>query len=198
MGSSEDVIERQVNMSIIYGEHVRLRAAEREDVNKFHEWVNDPEVTRGLALYLPMSFADEENWFSSLAKRDPREKPLAIEVNKGKNWKLIGNCGVFDIDGVSSSAELGIMIGDKSEWNKGYGAEVMGLLVKHCFETLNLNRASLKVYTENVRAVRSYEKAGFVLEGRLREAVYKFGKYDDVLIMSVLRSEWMSRNKERH
>lgn len=195
MGSSEDVIERQATMSIIYGERVRLRAVEREDVNKFHEWVNDPEVTRGLALYLPMSFLDEENWFNLLAKRDPREKPLAIEVNKGKNWKLIGNCGVFDLDSVNRSAELGIMIGDKSEWNKGYGAEVMSLLVKHCFETLNLNRAFLKVYTENIRAVRSYEKAGFVLEGRLREAVYKFGKYDDVLIMSVLRSEWASRTR---
>ena len=184
-------------MSIIYGKRVRLRAVEREDVNKFHEWVNDPEVTRGLALYLPMSFSDEENWFNSLAKRDQREKPLAIEIRKGKNWKLIGNCGVFDLDSVNRSAELGILIGDKSEWNKGYGSEVMSLLVKHCFETLNLNRAFLKVYTENIRAVRSYEKAGFVLEGRLREAVYKFGKYDDVLIMSVLRSEWILQNKEK-
>ena len=184
-------------MSIIYGKRVRLRAVEREDVGKFHEWVNDPEVTRGLSLNLPMSFADEENWINSLAKRDQREKPLAIEIRKGKIWKLIGNCGVFDLDSINSSTELGIMIGDKSEWNKGYGSEVMSLLVKHCFETLNLNRVFLKVYTENIRAVRSYEKAGFVLEGRLREAVYKFGKYDDVLIMSVLRSEWTSRNKEK-
>ncbi len=184
-------------MSIIYGERVRLRAVERDDVLKFHEWVNDPEVTRGLAMYLPMSLADEENWVNSLANRDQKEKPLAIEVRKGKNWKLIGNCGVFSIDSVNSSAELGIMIGDKTEWNKGYGSEIMSLLVRHCFETLNLNRAYLKVYTENIRAVRSYEKAGFVLEGRLREAVYKHGKYDDVLIMSVLRSEWTSRNKEK-
>ena len=183
-------------MSILYGKHVRLRAVEREDVNKFHEWVNDPEVTRGLALYLPMSFADEENWFTSFARRDQKEKPLAIEIRKGRNWKLIGNCGVFDLDPVNRSAELGILIGDKSEWNKGYGSETMSLLLRHCFETLNLNRAMLRVYTENIRAVRSYEKAGFALEGRLREAVYKFGKYDDVLIMSVLRSEWTSRNKE--
>ncbi len=184
-------------MSVIYGNRVRLRAVEREDVSKFHEWVNDPEVTRGLALYLPMSFADEESWFNSLASRDPKVKPLAIEIRKGKTWKLIGDCGVFDLDSVNRSAELGILIGEKSEWNKGYGAEVMSLLVRHCFETLNLNRAFLRVYTENIRAVRSYEKAGFVLEGRLREAVYKFGKYDDVLVMSVLRSEWMSRTKEK-
>jgi RimJ/RimL family protein N-acetyltransferase len=183
-------------VSIIYGEHVRLRAAEREDIKIFHEWVNDPEVTRGLAMFLPYSFVDEENWFNSLAKRDQKEKPLVIEVRKSKAWKMIGNCGVFDIDAVNRSAELGIMIGEKSEWNKGYGSEVMSLLVRHCFQTLNLNRAFLRVYTDNVRAVRAYEKAGFTLEGRLREAVYKFGKYDDVLIMSVLRSEWMSRKKE--
>ena len=183
-------------MSIIFGKRVRLRAVEHEDVKKFHEWVNDPEVTRGLAMYLPMSLADEENWFNSHAKRDPKEKPLAIEVRKGKTWKLIGNCGVFEIESVNSSAELGIMIGEKSEWNKGYGSEVMTLLVRHCIETLNLNRVFLRVYTDNIHAVRSYEKAGFVLEGRLREAVYKFGKYEDVLVMSVLRSEWMSRKKD--
>ena len=196
MGSGKVVNEWQVQMSIIYGERVRLRAAEHEDVKKFHEWVNDPEVTRGLAMYLPMSLTDEENWFNSLAKRDPKEKPLVIEVRKGKTWKMIGNCGVFDVEPVNSSAELGIMIGDKSEWNKGYGSEVMALLVCHCIETLNLNRVFLRVYTDNIRAVRSYEKAGFVLEGRLREAVYKFGKYEDVLIMSVLRSEWLARKKD--
>lgn len=182
-------------MSIIYGERVRLRANEREDLPKFHEWVNDPEVTHNLGLYLPMSMADEEKWFDS--QRDPNEKPLSIEIRKGKGWKLIGNCGVFGIENANRSAELGIMIGDKSEWDKGYGAEVMSLLLRHCFGTLNLNRAFLRVYADNVRAVRSYEKAGFVLEGRLREAVYKHGKYDDVLIMSVLRSEWTKRKKEK-
>lgn len=183
-------------MSIMYGKRIRLRAAEREDVGKFHEWVNDPEVTRGLALYLPMSMQDEMNWFEGLSKRDPHQRPLAIEVRKGKAWKLIGNCGVFDIELTHRSAELGIMIGDKLEWNKGYGSEAMTLLLHHCFETLNLNRAFLRVYEDNVRAVRSYEKAGFVLEGRLRQAVYKHGKYEDVLFMSVLRSEWASRMKE--
>lgn len=184
-------------MSIIHGKRIRLRAVEREDIAKFHEYVNDPEVTRSLALYLPMSLADEEHWFENLGKRDPNEKPLAIEMRKGKGWTLIGNCGVFAIDWTNRSAELGIMIGEKSEWNKGYGAEAMSLLLRHGFETLNLNRLFLRVYSENVRAVRSYEKAGFVLEGRQREAVYKHGNYDDVLFMSVLRSEWMSRNKEK-
>ena len=184
-------------MSIIYGKRIRLRAVEREDVQKFHEWVNDPEVTRGLMMNLPMSMRDETDWFEGLAKREMSQRPLSIEIRKGKAWKLIGNCGVFGIESENRSAELGIMIGEKSEWNKGYGAEAMTLLLRHGFETLNLNRIALRVYSENVRAVRSYEKAGFVLEGRMREAVYKHGNYDDVLIMSVLRSDWTLRMKEK-
>jgi RimJ/RimL family protein N-acetyltransferase len=184
-------------MSIIYSERIRLRAVEREDVKKFCAWVNDPEVTHHLTLYLPMSVVDEENWFDSLSKRDQAEKPLAIEVRNGDGWKMIGNCGVFGIDPISRLGELGIMIGEKDEWDKGYGTATMRLLLRHCFDTLNLNRVYLHVYAENVRGKRAYEKAGFVEEGRLREAVYKRGKYDDVIVMSVLRSEWIFRKKEK-
>lgn len=197
MGSGVNVDEWKAQMSIIYGKRIRLRAVEREDLRIFHDWVNDPEVTRGLALYLPMSTVEEEHWYENMLKRDAHEKTFSVEARKGKGWKLIGNCGVFELSPVHRGGELGIMIGAKEEWDKGYGAETMTLLLRHCFETLNLNRAFLRVYAENVRAVRSYEKAGFVLEGRLREAVYKHGKYDDILVMSVLRSEWMSRPKEK-
>lgn len=189
-------------MSMIYGKQVRLRAMEREDVKHYYAWVNDPEVTHGLALYLPMSNVDEERWFERVTQGDPNEKPLAIEVRDGvpsgadHGWKLIGNCGVFSIEWVNSSAELGIMIGEKSAWNKGYGTEVMTLLLRHCFETLNLNRVFLRVYAENLRAIRAYQKAGFVEEGRLRQAVFKHGKYDDVILMSVLRSQWKARLEE--
>lgn len=182
---------------MIYGERIRLRAAEREDVKKFYIWINDPEVTLHLSLYLPMSMADEERWFDSLAKRDQSEKPLVIEIRDGDDWKMIGNCGVFGIEPANRLSELGIMLGEKDEWNKGYGTETMSLLLRHCFETLNLNRVFLHVYAENLRAIRAYEKAGFAVEGRLREAVYKHGRYDDVIVMSVLRSEWTVRKKEK-
>jgi len=184
-------------LSIIYGERVRLRAVEREDVKTFHQWVNDPEVTRNLSLYLPMSMFEEENWFNGMAQRDPNTRALAIDIRDGGGWRMIGNCAMFDIDWINRSGELGIMIGDKAEWNKGFGTEAMTLLQRHGFETLNLNRISLKVYADNARAVRAYEKAGFVREGRLRRAVYKHGSYDDVILMSVLCSEWMSRKEEK-
>lgn len=183
-------------MSIIYGKRIRLRAVEREDVKKYFEWVNDPEVTFGLSLYLPMSMTDEEKWFERASNRAPDEKPFAIEVRAGDDWRLIGNCTFFDIDSVAHAAEIGIMIGDKSLWNQGLGTETMGLLLRHGFETLNLNRIMLKVYADNPRAIRTYEKAGFKHEGALREAKFKHGRYDDVHIMSVLRREWDARKTE--
>jgi diamine N-acetyltransferase len=182
---------------MIYGKRIRLRGVERTDVPKSFEWINDPEVNEGLAIYLPMSLKDEEQWFEQIAQREQAEKPMAIEVSEGEGWKLVGNCGVFNIEWMHRAAELGIMIGDKSVWNKGYGTETMQLLVQHGFETLNLNRIYLRVYSTNPRAIRAYEKAGFIMEGTLRQAVYKHGKYSDVHIMSVLRSEWESKREKK-
>ena len=88
------------------------------------------------------------------------------------------------------------MIGAKQHWDQGYGSEALGLMVQHGFGTLNLNRISLRVFADNPRAMRSYEKAGFVQEGRLREAHYHDGAYVDVLVMSMLRSEWQDGGKK--
>jgi RimJ/RimL family protein N-acetyltransferase len=184
-------------VSRIYGERLRLRAIERADVGHFYEWVNDPEVTLGLSLYLPMSNLDEEHWFESIATRDSHERPLAIELREGEAWRLIGNCGAFAIEWVNRSAELGIMIGDKSAWNKGYGTEAMTLLAGHCFDTLNLHRVFLRVFADNLRARRSYQRAGFVEEGALRQAVFRRGAYQDAILMSLLRNEWSARAKEK-
>ncbi|MGH2581775.1 MAG: GNAT family N-acetyltransferase [Anaerolineales bacterium] len=170
---------------MIIGERVRLRSIERADLPRFVEWLNDPDVRINLAAYLPMSMAREE-----MMKRPSEEHALGIEARAGETWKLIGSCGLTDINWQERSAELGIMIGAKDEWNKGYGTEAMRLLCKHSFETLNLYRLYLHVYDDNPRAIRSYEKVGFIHEGRLRAARYENGRYTDVLSMSVLRPEW--------
>ena len=183
-------------MSIVYGKRVRLRGAERSDLEKFVAWINDPEVTAGLTLFLPMSTVDEEKWFENAMRRPQEEKPLVIDMKDGTDWRLIGNSSFFEFDWVARSAEVGILIGDKTVWNQGYGSEVMRLLLRHGFGTLNLNRIYLRVYAENKRAIRTYEKVGFVHEGRMRQAVYKNGFYSDVLYMSVLREEWDAVMKE--
>ena len=175
---------------MIPGKRVRLRAVERTDLPKFKEWLNDPEVTEGLSLYLPLSTADEEKWFETVMQDDPAQRPLAIEIQNGDNWQLAGNTGLFHLEWTNRSAEFGMFIGEKSIWSQGYGTEALELILQHAFHTLNLNRVYLRVFVSNPRARRSYEKAGFVLEGTLRQALFRHGQYVDVNVMSVLRSEW--------
>ena len=175
---------------MIYGDRVRLRHVEREDLPRFVDWLNDPDIRQGLMLYLPLSMAEEEQWFENMLKTPRDERPLVIEARSGESWRMIGNSGFHNLDWRSRNAELGIFIGDKSYWGQGYGTEVMRLLLHHGFTTLNLHLIYLRVYEDNKRAIRSYEKAGFVHDGRLRQAIYKGGEYVDLVYMSVLRSEW--------
>ena len=181
---------------MIYGERIRLRAIERDDLPRFVTWLNDPEVRHGLMMYLPLSQADEEQWFESMIKSPADQHPLMIEIITESGWVALGNCGLFGVDWRVRSAEFGIFIGAKQYWNQGYGTDAVRLMLKHGFETLNLNRIYLRVYGNNPRAERAYEKAGFVTEGRMREAHYDEGSYHDVIMMSVLRAEWEARQME--
>ena len=175
---------------MLFGKRIRLRGDERNDLPKFVNWLNDPKVRRYLSTDLPISQATEENWFENMLKRPPEEQSLGIEIEDGDGWKLIGNCGIFAINWRARSAEVGIFIGENSYWNKGYGTEVMRVLLRHGFGTLNLNRIFLRVDADNSGGIRTYEKAGFIHEARLRQAGFRDGDYRDELIMSVLRSEW--------
>ncbi len=178
---------------MITGNRVRLRAIEKDDIQHFVIWLNDVEVSNGLGIYHPLSMAYEEKWFENMLNRPVDEHPLLIEVFQADYWRAIGNCGFHNIEWRCRSAEVGIFIGEKGLWNQGFGTEAMKLLLNYGFETLNLNRIALDVYETNPRAIRSYEKAGFVLEGRKRQAMYKHGEYIDILVMSILRSEWESQ-----
>ncbi len=180
---------------MIIGERVRLRAMERQDLPRYVAWLNDPEVIQGLQIHYPLSQAQEEHWFENVLKKPVDEQPVAIEVLHEDTWKMVGNCGFFNIDWRCRSAEVGIFIGDKAVWNQGYGTQAMRLMLKHGFDNLNLNRIQLDVYETNPRAIRAYEKAGYTLEGRKRQAMVKGGMYIDVLIMSILRSEWIEQNR---
>jgi len=175
---------------VIYGSRLRLRAVERSDLPSFVSWLNDPEVREGLTLHLPLSHAEEEQWFEHMLTTPPAEHPLVIEIVSGEDWLPVGNCSFHQIDWRNRSAEVGIFIGAKTYWNQGYGTEAMELLLAHGFNTLNLNLIALRVFESNQGAIRAYEKAGFIREGRLRQAEYKNGKYEDIILMSVLRSDW--------
>jgi diamine N-acetyltransferase len=176
---------------MIYADRIRLRAVERDDIPRFVEWLNDPEVLAGLLINLPMATWDETRWFENLGNRPAEERPLAVDVRLPEGgWKHIGNVGLQQIEWTNRVAEFGIFIGDKACWNQGYGSEATRLTLKHGFETLNLNRIYLYVFETNPRAIRAYEKCGFVHEGKLRQSMYRNGSYIDALLMSMLRSEW--------
>lgn len=175
---------------MIYGERLRLRAIEKEDLPKFVEWLNDPDVRENLFVNHPFSSAQEEKWFEDLLSQPVYERPLCIDVKTETGWHMIGNLSLMDISNVNRSAELGIVIGDKDYWNQGYGTEAIHVLVNHAFKELNLHRVYLRVYDTNPRGMRCYEKVGFRHEGTQREAIFKDGRYIDMHMMSVLSTEW--------
>lgn len=175
---------------MIVGKNLRLRALEKEDLPKFVEWLNDPEVIENLFVDHPFSLAAEEQWFEGVMKSPMFERPLCIEVREGEHWKMIGNLSIMDINWQHRNGELGIVIGDKAEWGKGHGTEVISLYINHLFNELNLHRVWLRVYDANLAGIRCYEKVVFQHEGTLREAIYKHGQYIDMHVMSILSTEW--------
>ena len=171
---------------MIQGQKTKLRAIEREDLPIFVRWFNDPEVRQYLAMYMPMSMAEEEKWFERQLE-DQDGRVFAIETEDGAH---IGNIGLHSIDWKNRCAELGIAIGEKEYWGKGYGSDAIRTLLGFAFGEMNLHRVCLTAYAHNERAVRCYEKCGFRREGRLREARFSDGQYHDDLIMGILRKEF--------
>ena len=179
---------------MIIGKRVRLRGIERSDLPRFVEWLNDPDVKRGLAGVIPLSSSQEEAWFDGLKDRPKEEHPLGIEVKTPDGWLLVGNISLMNIDWRNRLAEVGIFIDEKGYWNQGYGRDAMVLILRHAFRNLGLNRIYLRVHETNPRAMHSYEKAGFVHEGRMRKALFQDGKFVDVLLMSTLQAEWQDED----
>jgi len=180
-------------MPYIYGKRIRLRAAEKEDIPTFLRWFNDPEVTENLMMTTPMARVEEESWYDCMMQKPATEHVMVIEISDGQqkpSYRAIGTCGFISIDWRNRSSEVGISIGEKSLWDQGYGTETMSLLIEHGFNTLNLHRIWLQVHSTNPRGIRAYEKAGFIHEGKFRQAEFKKGAYCDVHVMSILADEW--------
>lgn len=176
---------------MIAGEHIRLRAISKDDLPDFVTWINDPEVYCNLTVFYPHSFEQEEKWYEEILTHPVEEHPLAIEIREKNAWKLVGDISFLNFDQRERSAEVSIVIGEKNARDKDYDTEAMHLMVRHGFLNLNLNRIYLRVFETNKRGIRCYEKVGFKHEGRLREARYQEGHYIDILMMSILKNEWM-------
>ncbi|AMW33175.1 Protein N-acetyltransferase, RimJ/RimL family [Fervidobacterium changbaicum] len=167
------------------GKLATLRPMEVSDAQKFVQLINDEKTKEYLSLVFPMNQFLEEEW---IKKNAISHNQANFSIEAGDN--LIGSAGLMGIDWVARSAEYGIAIFDPNYWNKGIGTEVTQMMLRYAFEYLNLNRVWLRVFENNQRAIRVYEKCGFIQEGRMRQARYLKGQYFDVIIMSILADEY--------
>ena len=176
---------------MLLGERIRLRRPEREDLLRFRDWLNDPEVRRHLSLACPVGLSDEEQWFEDQFRQEPATRSYVIEAPRApEEWAPIGVVGFKGLDWRNRQVEFGLFIGDKTLWDGGYGTDATRTLVRFAFRELNLNRVHLRVYEDNVRAIRCYEKVGFKAEGRLRQDLFRDGRYLDTVVMGLLREEF--------
>ena len=176
-----------MNVRYYEGERIYLRPIELEDEPALRLWRNDPEVWATLKNVRPMNALREKEWIEKLYK-DTADVALAICLKDGH--RLIGACGLHQLRPVDRCAQFGILIGDREYQNQGYGTEATRLMLRFGFEELNLNRVGLSAFADNRRGIRAYEKAGFVREGCVRQALYRGGAYHDEVFYGLLRAEW--------
>jgi len=179
---------------MLIGERITLGPVKKEYIESYLKWFNDPEITQYLSMFRPLTRMMEEDWIENLKNREDTIAFAIIIPDENDGEKLIGNCGLHAIDWKNRVAEVGITIGEKEYQSKGYGTEAMEMLLDYGFKTVNLNRIQLRVYEFNNRAINSYNKIGFVKEGRMRQALFIKGEYHDIIFMSILQEEWL---KER-
>ena len=155
---------------MLQGKLVRLRAPERGDLPTFVRWFNDPEATQFLLRGPPMSLEEEEQWYADMLKREDRV--FCIETMEGK---LIGNIGIMQLDWTNRRAEIGVMIGEKEYWSRGYGTEAITLLLRYMFEELNLERVGLFATRPTCGRSAATRSAASAVEGKLRHHLFRNG-----------------------
>jgi RimJ/RimL family protein N-acetyltransferase len=178
---------------MLHGQLVRLRLVDRGDLGRFVTWIGEAELRRNLTLILPMSLEREDEWFEAQLRLPSELHPFAIERPAGDDWEHVGAAGLTNLDWRNRSVEIGLFIGEPGQRGQGLGTDVTRVLCDHAFATLNLHRVWLRVFADNARAVRVYERVGFVLEGRQRDADYRDGRYRDLVEYAMLRPEWEAR-----
>jgi len=169
---------------------IELREIKRTDLKKINQWRNDKELLDLLGNnYLFISAEIDKKWFDNYLMN--RDKSVRLAILDKKTGKYIGNVNLTSIHPINRSAEFSIFIGDKNYWSKGFGTVATIAVIEHGFYDLNLNRIYLTVLQNNKRALNAYKKIGFINEGTLREAVYKNSSFQNVILMSILKKNYI-------
>ncbi|MFX1312696.1 MAG: GNAT family N-acetyltransferase, partial [Promethearchaeota archaeon] len=149
---------------MLKGKKVKLGPVKKEYIDHYLRWLNNSELTQFLTWYRPLTREMEEDWYNNLKNRENFFIFAILLIEGDENEKIIGNCSI-DVNWINRVGTCGIIIGEKMFQGKGYGSEAMELLVYYGFNTLNLNRIQLEVFSFNIRALKSYQKVGFKEEG---------------------------------
>ena len=181
---------------MIEGTLINLRPVEDEDAAIFYRWFNDPEVTRFLGgiAFPNVSLADEQAYIQGLRGDTSRRNYMIVL----KDGAPIGTVGLRNFNWEARSCEVGLAIGEKQHWSKGYGGETLEIMQRMVFDSLNLHKRWLTCAASNERGLRAYRRVGFREDGRLRDDRFIDGRYYDTVVMSVLDHEYRARQTTAH
>lgn len=180
----------------LIGDDIYLRGIELADIDgKWFSWFNDKDVTKYMFNgTFPNTREGLIDYYEKTCVNNHNDIVLAI-IEKDSN-EHVGNIGIHRINYLYRRAELGIVIGEKSIWGKGYGSAACSLITRHCFNRLNLHKIFLRVAAENKGGIRAFEKAGFAVEAVLKDEIISDGRFCDSVYMSmfardIMKDEWV-------
>lgn len=155
------------------------------------KWSRDSEFWRLMDSGVARTFSvrNTKEW---IEKDQEKERPdhFIFAIYSLEDDHLIGDIGLGGVHWTHGDAFVGIGLGERQYWGKGYGTDAMRVILRYAFTELNLHRVSLDVFEYNPRAMRSYEKVGFSYEGRMRGMLNRDGKRWDFVYMGILKEEW--------
>ena len=173
----------------LQGDRVVLRPIEAADIEgPYLDWLNDYAVTRFLETgSAPTTRATLQRYLDTVAAAPGTVMLAIVEKETGLH---VGNVKLAGVHPLHRRADLGIMLGDKSRWGRGYAREAVALMLAYGFDRLNLNKIYLGVDVDNAAAVKVYEDLGFKIEGTQRQHLFRDGAYRDRHLMGILRDEF--------
>jgi RimJ/RimL family protein N-acetyltransferase len=175
--------------AILKGNKVVLRPFEDRDMSYLLDWYNDYELNR-LAGWSSSKITASKLKYNMVRSFGCDPMNLMIDNLSGKP---IGTIQLYELNNQDKSCKLGIRIGDRDYWSKGYGGDAVHTIVQYAFCKLDMYRVDLRVYEYNERAARCYQKCGFKFEGRTRKSAFIDGSYYDEILMGLLKSDFLSQ-----
>jgi len=161
-----------------------------DKLENYSRWINDQETTLFMGSgKFPLSIDALKDYINGF--KNSRDGML-LGIFLKENLNHIGNVTLQDIEHTDRRAEIGIFIGEKEARGKGYATEVIKILAGHAFKKLNLNKLTSGIIEGNDSSKKVFMKAGFSVEGILREHFYLDGKYLDCIRMGLFKSEYES------